>query len=116
MKITRVFSDANGDTHFDEITVPLTDHGAIGFLSNHYAVSKLQFRTVASDYDYDFHCAPQKQYIVLLDGGIEIETSLGEKRSFLTGETLLVEDVAEKGHRTKNLERRERHSLFIHLP
>ena len=26
-------------------------------------------------YDYDFHRAPQKQYIILVDGGVQIETS-----------------------------------------
>jgi hypothetical protein len=78
-------------------------------------VKTLQFRKVSPDYDYDFHHAPQRQYIVLLDGGIEIETSLGEMRQFQTGEILLVEDTAGKGHRTRNLERRERTSLFIHL-
>jgi len=84
-------------------------------LSEHLNVSRLQFRKVSADYDYNFHCAPQKQYIVLLDGGIEIETSLGEIRQFETGSILLVEDITGKGHKTKNLERRERTSLFIHL-
>lgn len=115
MKITRIYSDENGDSHFNEIEIALTDHGNIGFLSEHYDVSRLQFRKVAADYNYDFHCAPQKQYIVLLDGGIEIETSLGEVRQFQTGEILLVEDVSGKGHKTKNLEKRERLSLFIHV-
>jgi len=50
-----------------------------------------------------------------LDGGVEIETSLGDKRKFLTGEILLVEDTAGKGHRTKNLEKKERTSLFIYI-
>ena len=115
MKITRIYSDEHGDSHFDEIAIPLTNNGAIGFLSENFEVSRLQFRKVAADYNYDFHCAPQKQYIVLLDGGIEIETSLGEVRQFQTGEILLVEDVTGKGHKTKNLEKRERLSLFIHV-
>ena len=36
------------------------------------------FREVEPSYDWNFHVAPQKQYIVLLDGKIEIETSLGK--------------------------------------
>lgn len=50
-----------------------------------------------------------------MDGGVEIETSLGKKRSFQTGEVLLVEDTIGKGHKTKNLEQKERTSLFIHV-
>lgn len=56
---------------------------------------------------------PQKQYIILLDGGVEIETSLGEKRTFKTGEILLVEDTTGKGHKTKNIENKPRKSIFI---
>ena len=114
MKITRIFNDENGESHFEDIEIPLVDQGEIG-LSEDINVKKLQFRKVSADYDYDFHHAPQKQYIVLLDGGVEIETSLGEIRQFQTGEILLVEDVSGKGHKTKNLEKKERTSLFIHL-
>jgi hypothetical protein len=51
---------------------------------------------VAPLYDYDFHTAPARQYIILLDGAIAIETSLGEKREFKAGDVLLVEDVTVK--------------------
>lgn len=115
MNITRIFSDEKGETHFETIEIPLINQGDIGFLSEIVEVKKLQFRKVSADYDYDFHCAPQKQYIVLLDGGVEIETSLGEKRKFQTGEILLVEDITGKGHKTKNLEPKERQSLFIYI-
>ncbi len=115
MKVTRVYADANGDSRFEEVEVPLTDRGEIGRLSENIQVTTLQMRTVSADYDYDFHHAPQRQYIVLLDGGVEIESSLGEVRQFQTGEILLMEDTSGKGHRTRNLEKRERTSLFIHL-
>ena len=115
MKITRIFSDENGESHFEDIEIPLINQGEIGFLSEDIKVEKLQFRTVSADYDYDFHHAPQKQYIVLLDGGVEIQTSLGDIRQFKTGEILLIEDVSGKGHKTKNLAKKARTSLFIHL-
>ncbi|WP_312992783.1 hypothetical protein [Chryseobacterium flavum] len=115
MNITRIFSDERGETHFENIEIPLVDQGDIGFLSETFEVKKLQFRKVPADYDFDFHCAPQKQYIALLDGGVEIETSQGDKREFQTGEILLVEDVTGKGHKTKNLVKKERTSLFIYI-
>lgn len=115
MKITRIFSDEKGESHFEDLEIPLIDQGEIGFLSENFEVKKLQFRKVSADYDYDFHHAPQRQFIVLLDGGVEIQTSLGELRKFQTGEILLVEDTTGKGHKTKNLEKKERTSLFIHL-
>lgn len=115
MKVTRVYSDDNGDSRFEDVEIELFDNGEIGRLSKNIEVKSLQFRTVSADYNYDFHHAPQRQFIVLLEGGVEIETSLGEIRQFKTGEILLVEDTSGKGHRTKNLEKRERTSIFIHL-
>jgi hypothetical protein len=113
--ITRIYSDANGDSHFEDFTVPLKSSGTIGFLSDAESVKGIIFREVAASYDFDFHNAPQKQYIILLDGGVEIETSLGTKRRFTTGEILLVEDTTGKGHKTKNLENAVRKSIFITL-
>ena len=115
MKITKIFSDENGESHFEEVEIPLINQGEIGFLSENIAVKKLQFRKVSAEYNYDFHCAPQKQYIVLLDGGVEIETSLGEVRKFQTGEILLVKMFPEKVTKQRTLKkRREHHFLFIY--
>ncbi len=114
-KITRVYSDENGDSHFDEVSYPFVSNSTIGYLTGEVEAKGVIFREVIASYDYDFHTAPQKQFVVLLDGGIEIETSLGEKRSFQQGEVLLLEDVSGKGHRTKNLSPKPRRSLFITL-
>ena len=115
-KLTRIYADANGESHFKEQEIPLTPSGDIGALSTVFPASGLVFREVLPTYDYDFHTAPQTQYIVLLDGTIEIETSLGEKRTFGAGEVLLVEDTTGKGHRTKNLVPAKRRSIFILVP
>ncbi|RFZ85032.1 hypothetical protein DYU05_05355 [Mucilaginibacter terrenus] len=113
-KVTRVYADENGDSRFGVISYPLTDAGPIGFLSQGLSVSKLVFREVPAGYN-DLHNAPAKQYVVLLDGGVEIETSLGEKRTFRPGEILLMEDTTGKGHRSSNIEPKPRRSLFILL-
>jgi hypothetical protein len=115
-QICRIYSDASGDTHFDDVTIPLKDMGIVGSLSDGIAVKSILFREVEPSYDWDFHPAPQRQYIVLLDGEIEIETSLHEKRIFKGGDILLVEDISGKGHKTKNLKATKRKSIFITLP
>ena len=111
--ITRIYSDAKGESHFEDIMIPMEKAGEIGNLSEALPAKSIIFREVEPTYDYDFHNAPQKQYIILLDGGIEIETSLGEKRSFVPGDILLVEDTTGKGHRTKNSLPKRRRSIFI---
>jgi hypothetical protein len=115
-QICRIYSDTAGDTHFEDVEIPLKDQGIVGSLSDGIAVKSIVFREVEPAYDWDFHPAPQQQYIVLLDGEIEIETSLHDKRIFKGGDILLVEDVSGKGHKTKNLKAIKRKSIFITLP
>jgi len=112
--VTRVFADQNGDSHFEDIEYPLNEAGPIGFLSASISVKNMVFRKVSPNYD-DFHPAPQRQFVVLLDQGVEIESSLGERRSFQPGEVLLMDDVTGKGHRSRNINPVERKSLFIIL-
>ena len=111
--VTRIYSDENGDSRFEDIFILMNDAGDIG--SETQPVKGIIFREVEPTYDYNFHNAPQKQYIILLDGGIEIETSLGETRKFGAGEILLVEDTTGKGHRTRNLNPEKRRSIFVTL-
>ena len=113
--ITRVYSDSNGDSHFEDTEIPLEEAGSIGRLSDVIPANGIIFREVDPNYDWSFHTAPQKQYIVLVDGQIEIETSLGVKRTFKAGEVLLVEDTTGKGHKSRNLQLEKRKSVFITL-
>lgn len=115
MEVTKIYNDKNGESHFEDVEIPLNDDGEIGFLSDKIPAKEIIFRKVKPSYDYDFHTAPQRQYIILLDGEIEIETSLGDKRTFRGGDILLVEDTQGKGHKTRNLQAIERKSIFITL-
>jgi hypothetical protein len=114
--IVRVYSDANGDTMFEDMDIALKDAGEIGKLSEEFPARSVIFREVADDYDYNFHNAPQKQYLILLDGEIEIETTLGVIRRFKAGDVLLLEDTEGKGHRTRNITKAKRKSVFITIP
>jgi hypothetical protein len=113
--IFRIYSDSEGHSHFEEIEFPLKSGGLVGMLSEAIEVKNIIFREVEPTYDWDLHTAPQRQFIVLLDGQIEIETSLAEKRTFKGGDILLVEDTSGKGHKTRNLQHEKRRSLFITL-
>lgn len=114
-RITRIYSDAFGESHFEDIDMPLKEAGMIGHLSEPIPAKSVIFREVLQSYDWNFHNAPNKQYIILLDGEIQIETSLGEVRNFKGGDILLAEDTTGKGHRTKNVIPAKRKSVFIVL-
>ena len=102
-------------SRFEDIDVALADSGTIGRLSEKVRATGLIFRETPADYDYDWHPAPQRQYIVLLDGNIEITVGTGETRRFTGGDVLLVEDTTGRGHRTRTTDGKSRRSLFITL-
>jgi hypothetical protein len=115
MQVTRIFADPQGESHFETVDITLETKGIIGDLSAPMPAESVVFRENEPGYDWDFHHAPARQLIVLLDGAIEIEVSDGEKRNFAGGDILLVEDTWGKGHRTKNTLPMRRRSLFIRL-
>lgn len=115
MNITRIYSDSDGKSYFEDIKIPLRDAGKIGKLSPIQAATGIIFRETDADYDYDWHTAPQRQYIILLDGEIEIEVSDGTKRRFRSGDILLVEDTTGRGHKTRTVNNQPRRSVFVKL-
>jgi hypothetical protein len=115
VRITRVYTGADNRTHFADADIALQDHGTIGLLSDAVPATGVIFRETPADYEFDWHPAPQRQYIVLLDGMIEIEVGDGEVRTFGNGDVLLVEDTEGQGHRTRALDGNRRRSLFITL-
>lgn len=115
MRLTRVWADADGISHFGEIDIPLEDGGPIGRLSAIWPATGVIFRETEASYDFDWHPAPRRQLILLMDGAIELETGDGEIRRFRGGEILLMEDTGGRGHRTRAISPGVRHSVFVTL-
>ncbi|MCC5808122.1 MAG: hypothetical protein JJU00_17470 [Opitutales bacterium] len=113
MKVTRIYADASGVTRFEDREIPLQAAGEIGRLSETMPGRGLIFRETEDTYDFDWHPAPRRQWIVLLDGEIEIEAGDGEVRCFRGGDVLQLEDTEGRGHRTRQLSAGVRRSLFI---
>lgn len=116
MKITRLYTDNRGETHFEDTDIALKDNGPIGSLSDVLPVKGMMLRENPGDYFYDWHPAPRKQYIVMLEGMLVVEVSDGEQRSFSPGSILLVEDTTGKGHKSWVPDGKPRKSLFISIP
>ena len=103
MKITRLYTGSDGESHFKDMDIPLKDAGDIGKLSEPQKATGIIFRETSGDYDYDWHNAPQRQYIIMLDAGVEVEVGDGTKRIFNAGDILLVEDTTGHGHISRAL-------------
>jgi hypothetical protein len=84
-----------------------------GKLSRRFPATGIIFRETSGDYDLDWHPAPRRQYIINLDAGVEITASDGEKRVIGAGEVFLVEDISGKGHLSKAVSGKMRHSIFV---
>lgn len=116
MRVTRIYTGSDGESHFEDVEVALEDHGAIGRLSELVPGQGVIFRETLPDYNYTWHNAPQRQYVVMLSGGgVEIEVGDGTVRRFRAGDILLAEDTTGRGHISRATDDRPRISLLLPL-
>ena len=115
MRVVRLYTGPDNKSHFEDIQVPLKDGGKVGFISELYKATGVVFRENTGDYNYDFHPAPRRQYVVNLDGEVEIEVGDGTRRILRTGDILLAEDTTGQGHISRAVAGKPRKSLFITL-
>jgi len=115
MKVTRIYADKDGESRFAELDIPLQDAGEIGALSELFPVKGIIFRETDSDYNYTWHNAPCRQFVLMLQGSVEIEVSTGTRRTFHSGDILLVEDTTGRGHVSRAVNGQPRKSVFVTL-
>lgn len=115
MKITRLYTGSDNESHFEDIEIELDSAGEIGTLSEKVDATGIIFRRTGPDYDYDWHNAPRRQYIIMLDGAVDVEIGDGTVQRFSTGDILLVEDVNGQGHRSRAVNNKTRTSVFVTL-
>jgi hypothetical protein len=113
MKIHRLYVDAKGESHFQDVEIEYVETTKAGRLSARLPATGIIFREVQPDYDLDWHPAPRRQYIINLDAGVQITASDGESRRIGAGEVLLVEDTWGKGHLSKAIEGKLRHCIYV---
>ena len=106
MKVSRLYNDASGESHWSDIEVkftwqdfappakplgvsPFTDAKTAGFIQSEVG------------WVGDWHSVPQHQYMFTLQGVVEVTASDGETRRFPAGEGALFEDTTGKGHFTR---------------
>ena len=113
MRIHNIYADAKGESHIRDLEIEWARNGPMGKISDPVPVLSMAFRTTDGSYDLDWHNAPRRQYIINLEGSVEITTSDGESRVIGPGEIILAEDTTGKGHLSKAVASGARHSLVI---
>ena len=110
-KITRLYTGPDGESHFEDIELPL-DENPIGadIHTKPIKATEISFResvNVEGGGDHmGWHNAPRRQMYIMLGGSLEIEVGDGTKRLFKTGDVFLAEDTTGRGHLSRAINRR----------
>ena len=87
----------------------------IGLLSELEEATGIIFRETPGDYDYTWHNTPRRQYVIMLEGGVDFTVSTWETRRFGSGDVVLLEDTTGKGHVSQAVDGQRRKSIFVTL-
>ena len=115
VQVTRIYTGADQQSHFDDVDIALEDLGMRGRISAPWPADSVLFREVEGDYALDFHTAPRRQLVVNLTGSVDIEIGDGTVRRMGPGSILLAEDTTGQGHISRAVDGAPRSCLFIPL-
>jgi hypothetical protein len=111
VKITRLYTGADGQTHAQEIEVKFGARGTDAFKL--MSANGAEIRRAAPGRVADWHTAPRRQYVITLSGHGEVELIDGTKIELGPGSIDLAEDLTGKGHITRVIGNEERVTLAI---
>ena len=114
LKYTRLHTGDDNQSHFEDCEIPVAEN-PVGRLSEKTTATGILFRENDPSYDLDWHPAPARQFVIMLEGLVEIEVGSGEKRIFKPGDILLAEDTTGQGHRSRIPDGKSRRSIFVTL-
>jgi hypothetical protein len=105
VKIQHVYSDSEGESHFEEIEVEFTPVVTAPpappvDLSEFRNATRVAIMRLELGWKGDWHRAPRRQLMFYLAGHVEAETSDGTRRTMGPGSVVLLEDTEGKGHRS----------------
>ncbi|MGH8217621.1 MAG: hypothetical protein ACREUT_03485 [Steroidobacteraceae bacterium] len=117
-----LYSDANGISHFRDETVKLEStpgpHGDVGALASYTlrGAQGAQFLALRHGAREDWHNAPRRMFLIVLQGTAQVTASDGEVRRFGPGSMLLMDDPKGKGHITEVVGKEDHVTLTIPWP
>lgn len=115
MNYFRIYTGADGETHFEDLEIDLGEASGQSSLSRLIPATGVIFRRSPANQFIDWHPAPRRQFVITLSGEAEVEASDGEVRRIGPGTIMLADDTSGKGHITRGVGTQERLSIFIPL-
>lgn len=117
--VSELFADDAGLTHFRNESIEWLPKRA-DFQPNQitelFPATKMGFLKIQKGVDLDLHPAPRKQYVLVLEGIMEVEAGDGEKRQFEAGSVLLVTDTTGPGHKTRVIGEKSVFLVWVPIP
>jgi quercetin dioxygenase-like cupin family protein len=118
MKYIRLYADANGESHWEDIAVNLEERSfappakAIE-ISPPEQTTQTMFLRLRAGWDEPIHPTPVRQKLICLQGEVEVTASDGEKRRIGKGDVWHMEDKHGKGHHTRVTSAEDFESVII---
>ena len=110
-RLYRVWSDAQGETHLEEINIATKGRATIpGVVMNFPGVATAPGGPRGGE---QLHNTGVRQFAITVFGHIDVETSDGTRAHLRTGDMSFIEDVTGKGHRTFETGSQ---SVFLRVP
>jgi hypothetical protein len=111
VKMHRLYTGPDGQTHAEEIKVDFGPGGLDGFKLK--AGAGAEIRRAPPGRVADWHVAPRRQYVITLSGRGEVELIDGTKIELGPGSIDLAEDLTGKGHITRVIGNEDRITIAI---
>ena len=117
---TRLFAGADGESHFEDITVELAlaDFAPatppMG-MSQSTPATESAFISGPTGWTCDWHVSSARHLFVVLSGECELQASDGTVRRFSSPDVLLAEDMNGKGHRSRVISPEDSLALVVQL-
>ena len=121
MQYTRIYADAHGESHFEDVEVELHEAAYAPpappyFVSDATPASAVVMTTLPAGWFGDWHPTPRLQWWFQLSGELEVAVSDGETRRFIAGDIVRVEDTTGHGHTTRVVGDEAVRAVYVHIP
>jgi quercetin dioxygenase-like cupin family protein len=105
MRITEVYADAVGATHFREIPIQFKSRdfappSAPIDVSPETPMTTGVFLELPSGWDPNHHSTPRPQWVIVLRGHLKITVTDGAVTDFQSGDVFFLNDENSRGHQT----------------
>lgn len=109
MQIIRFYDTPEGGSKFQELEISFTNPFEDEFqnlyhITNNLPVESAVLVELPDGLDQSWHNAPTRQFVFVLEGQIEVETTDGSKCSWDKGDLFFADDLVGKGHLTRVME------------